>query len=138
MIEVGTVVQKNGEDIMVLIGRGNDCDCGGACGVQSGKGIMVQVKNPLGAKIGDRIKLEIKNTSAVTANLLVYIFPLIGMVLGYVIGNNIGVSMGLGGEWPGILGAFALMALTFGGAFLLDRITKSKRRVSIKMLSFEN
>ncbi len=59
----------------VKVGRHNECKNCGACPGDSS--VVIEAKNLLGAKTGQRIAFEMKETNMLMAAFVVYIAPLI-------------------------------------------------------------
>ena len=72
----------------------------------------VEAVNSVGAKEGDQIVMHFKSTSLFKVSFLLYIFPILLLILGAVIGQKIATLMGSDSSVASIL-------LGFGG-FLLS------------------
>lgn len=97
MTEIGYVASIHGEYASVVFKRmsgcGHDCaSCGGGCDSSS---VTTDIKNTLGAKTGDKVKVEMNQKAFNTMLLWVYVFPLIMLALGISVGTKIFQSMGL-------------------------------------------
>ncbi|WP_018247944.1 SoxR reducing system RseC family protein [Orenia marismortui] len=88
--------------------------CGKCGGCHEADDMKLVVENTLGAKIGDMVILEMKGSKLLNAALYIYLFPLIGLVVGYIVG----VAIGLDSE----LSRISLGFLLFLFAFMLARI----------------
>ncbi|WHH59628.1 SoxR reducing system RseC family protein [Petroclostridium sp. X23] len=69
--------------------------CGGKCGECGGcenTSHIVEAFNAVGAKTGQIVKMEMKDTKILFAAFMVYIIPLIMLFVGYVIGYTISTS----------------------------------------------
>jgi len=58
--------------------------------VESGKEMEVQAINEAGAQVGDRIIISIDTASLLKASFLLYVFPILLMIAGAVIGQKAG------------------------------------------------
>lgn len=69
------------------------CASSGACGVLGGGNDMeVKAVNSAGAQIGDRVVLRFKTGSLLKVVFLLYILPILCLLLGAVIGQEIALS----------------------------------------------
>jgi sigma-E factor negative regulatory protein RseC len=95
--EQGTVLAVSGDLAEVACERRSAC---GACSVRNGCGTslleqlfgrrsrVLDVRNPIGARPGERVFIGIREDALVKAAVSAYLLPLLGMILGAV-----------GGEW---------------------------------------
>lgn len=96
MTEIGYVASIHGEYASVVFQRRSGCGencahCKAGCEVSS---VTTDIKNTLGAKRGDKVKVEMNQKAFNTMLLWVYIFPLIMLALGISIGTKTFQSMG--------------------------------------------
>ena len=88
----GVVIETFGDMAKVKSSRHGDCKNCGAC--PGDNATVLDVQNPLGAKPGQRVSFEIKETNMLKAAFVVYIMPLIAMFLGAVAGFWLGEKIG--------------------------------------------
>lgn len=119
-VEKGKVVRVEGDTAYVLFKRSSACGKCTACGMlRDMSEITVPVKNVLDAEEGDIVTLEMPGESILKGSLAAYIFPLImligGALLGYYIfGDIIGISKDLSAAIFGLgLTAIAFLVLKF-------------------------
>jgi sigma-E factor negative regulatory protein RseC len=88
----------------------------------------VKALNAAGAHVGDRVVVTIKTSSVVKLSFLLYVFPVLCMIGGALMGQMIALAQG----YRDPSGLSAIMALAFfGGAFLVIRLKgKSMARSS--------
>ena len=101
MEEPGVVMETAGNTAKVMMSRSGTCEsCGasGSCKVASGDRIM-EADNPLGAKPGQRVMVDIESAMFLKATFLTYMLPVIFLFLGAYLGGKYG---------PGISGAISL------------------------------
>lgn len=92
--EEGIIIEIFGDNIAkVKVGRHNECKNCGACPGDSS--VVIEAKNPVGAKKGQRIAFEMKETNMLMAAFVVYIAPLISVVVGIFAGQLIAEIFGL-------------------------------------------
>jgi sigma-E factor negative regulatory protein RseC len=87
------------------------CASHGSCSAQRGE-MEVEVLNPMGAKEGDRIVVDMPTTSLLKASFLLYIFPIICMIAGAALGIQLAERFDYNES--------ALSALTGFGAFCVS------------------
>lgn len=99
------------------------CSSRGSCNAESGGKVMeVKAINAAGATVGDRVVMTIKTASLLKISLLLYIFPIVCLIAGALIGQQLALAQGYRDpSGLSILVAFAF----FGGAFWAIRL-KSK------------
>lgn len=128
--EVGYVIDTEGEVAKIKIGRHSDCkNCGSCPGNNS---LIISVKNPIGAEIGQKVYFETKESKMLTSVYIVYIQPLIlvslGVYIGYLVANNMHKSVVL---YEGIFGGiFFIMALIIIG-IVEKRLSNDKNSMPI-------
>lgn len=67
------------------------CSAKSSCSTgESGKEMEVEAINEAGAQIGDRIIISIETASLLKASFLLYVFPILLMIAGAVIGQKTG------------------------------------------------
>lgn len=86
---------------MVRFTRSKTCEHCGACMHFGDTQAQVELKNTLGAGVGDTVTVELHAKSFLQASMLVYVFPLIALLLGVALGSRIsevwGIVLGLAG-----------------------------------------
>ena len=90
IFQIGIVRKVEDGQVEVEIARSTSCgekcsSCSAGC---SGTGILVKLDNSIGAKVGDRVKIESKASNVVYSAVFVYLVPVIMMVLGMVYGST--------------------------------------------------
>lgn len=112
--EQGLVIRVDRTGTWVKTGTSEVCEsCSskGACHMLGGgKAAEVQVLNPIGAGIGDRIVLKMDNSRLFKATFLVYMFPILMLILGALAGEGIARSAGLHSSAPPALLGFGGLA----------------------------
>lgn len=79
----------------------------------------VEAINRADARVGDRIVLNIRTASLLKATFLLYVFPILAMIAGAVLGQAVAVMQGT--DPSGLSALFGF--LFFGLAFIVIRIT---------------
>lgn len=80
----------------VKSGACKDCSARGSChSLSSSDEMEVKAINAAGAKVGDRIVLSFGTSSLFKATFLLYVFPILLLILGAVIGQQIAPSFGM-------------------------------------------
>ena len=91
--EEGIIIEIAENNIArVKVGRHNECKNCGACPGDSS--VVIDAKNPIGAKTGQRISFQMKETNMLMAAFVVYILPLIAVVIGVLVGQVIAGNLG--------------------------------------------
>lgn len=123
--EIGEVVDTiPDQKIKVKLTRHSSCDKCGACGMGAKPEICFLMDNQIGAKEGDRVLLRMQSGNLYKAAFLVYTVPLIMLILGFVIGNNLAQNFKFNvsvSENFGIFSGFIFMAVTYTTIRYWDR-----------------
>ncbi len=120
MEEEGIIVELNGGMAKVAITPKFACAHCAARAVctQSGDRVYTEALNPLGAQVGDLVKVEMPAKSVYGSAFLVFFMPLVVLALGFGLARRVGLPQGIS-----ILVGICLA----GGWFvLLGRIEKRK------------
>ncbi len=125
MEELGTVVERKGKHIAVVLCRkSSSCqNCASAEGCQLGadnRSRLVEAHNPLGARVGDQVKLATSTKSFLQSSFMLYIVPLIALIIGAITGNLVGEHLVTGID-PNLLAALIGTAFLVG-SFLIIRV----------------
>ena len=113
MRESGVIVSSKNNIVTVQVAGGEKCKDCNACMLAGENLMQVEAKNDLHAHTGDSVEVEVDSAHLLGHTLLVFIFPVVMMFVGYFIGSHIGMNMGNVGEGPGILGTFAALFVSF-------------------------
>ena len=138
MLESGSVVGFQGANARVLIKRTSACGKCTACGMLKNMSeLIVDVPNVLGAREGDRVRVEFSERMSLVSTLIAYMIPLamlfIGVFLGYYIGK--GYFPTVNPEMIAACVGIAFTLLSFGIIKLMDPAIK--KRIQFKMVSIE-
>lgn len=83
MKEIGTVKALRGNNAEVEIKRNSVCGDCGACHVSKDQSVMVTTaKNPVNAKSGETVEVEMQFANVFVAAFIMYGIPLIAFILG--------------------------------------------------------
>jgi len=90
MQEMGTVVEVRDALAIVEVERSPACERCGVCYQMGGKNKMVaQARNNAGAKVGDKVNLEIESKIFLSVAFVLYIIPVVFLIIGYFIGSTL-------------------------------------------------
>ncbi|AZR72232.1 hypothetical protein BBF96_01755 [Anoxybacter fermentans] len=104
----------------VEIRRHSACGKCGKCGHINNA--RFEVSNPINAKVGDIVVLEMETRHLITAVLIIYLLPLVNLIIGYALGNWFNTTLNIWkGEGFAIFCGLIFMALTFGFVRIYDR-----------------
>lgn len=105
------------------------CEKCKGCAMGGSGEIIVQAVNQIEAKIGGRVEIEIPEAEGIKAALIVFIFPVIGLVFGYYLAQHFYQT-----ESAGIIGAIGFMAVAFLILNKYDKYIKSKNKCVAKII----
>ncbi len=123
MEENGKVIEVLANEVKVEVMPSAICShCGSAdtCGSLGSKTKVVLAKNLIGAKVGDIVKLELKEKARATSILLVFGLPISLLLVGIIIGEVIS-----GDKLAAILGGAGLV-IAFIIVKMIDRLVGRK------------
>lgn len=124
--EQGVVIRTESKTAWVKTARSSGCDgCSarGSCHASSSSSEMeVKALNEIGAKTGDRIVLSIATGSMLKVTFLLYLFPILLLILGAVVGQGLASHFDLN---PSALAAILGLSF-FSTAFLLVKAAGNK------------
>lgn len=106
----GVVLEVKGNMAKVKTSRHNDCENCGACPGNSA--MVLEARNPLGAKPGQRVAVEVQEVDMLKAAFIVYVLPLIAIFLGAVGGGLLADKLGYEVLWFQVGGGLAAFILS--------------------------
>jgi len=109
MIEEGTVTQIDGKIAKVAVERKSACDRCHArdfCQMIEANRLVVSAVNEAGARVGDRVELEVPDAAGLAASSLIYFVPTVLFIAGAVVGTSL-FGSALAGALVGIAGVAA-------------------------------
>ena len=124
MEQFGEVIALGQGTALVRVRRHSACrDCGRCgMGIIGGEPVdpEIEVENPIGAEVGQVVKIRMDTRQLLAASFLMYFLPIVGLILGIVLGQwaapSLGLEAGRPAELAGLGVGLALMALTFAFA----------------------
>ena len=102
----GIVVEANGKRVTVRFKKTDACGHCNACFRFGSNEADIEMDNTLGAKKGDEVYIDMHANTVLKASAIVYGIPIIGLILGVVIGSRFG-------EIYAAIGGVALSGLSF-------------------------
>jgi sigma-E factor negative regulatory protein RseC len=78
-----------------------------------GKDVEVEALNPIGAREGDQVVLSFHSTSLFKLSFLIYIFPVLAMIGGALIGQNAAPNYDMDESAAAAIGCFLALAAAF-------------------------
>ncbi len=125
MREVGQVTELSGPMAKIVVRRRSSCENCGACGMGARPEMSFLLNNDIGAKVGDRVVIEMRSKALFKAAFLVYTIPLAALIIGFLLGQSIGISWGIKPnqvELTGIGTGFLFLGFAFFTLRWLDRL----------------
>lgn len=123
MKEVGTVVNVGNKNIKVRMERKSACGNCNMCGFKQGDmHVDITTENHLGAKLGDKVEMEMETSTVMFSASIVYILPLVCAMLGFLVGYLLNLSE---------LGQFGMLmagvAVGFVAIAIIDKVVKKTK-----------
>ena len=117
MNEIGIVEKLDGKIAKVKIDKKSECDKCGMCMFPKGAShVLINASNDLGAKEGDKVKIEVKPKVKTLGIVLVFLVPLLLIMLCAVIGYFVFES-----EYIIIISSIISLILWYGVLALIDK-----------------
>lgn len=126
MEEQGIIMEIKGAAAVVKAERSAGCEkciTKDVCHPQDDNSMMIEVDNPIGAKVGEKVVFTIGAATVLKAGVLVYLFPLLAFIAGVVVGQVAGESVlpGYDKDLVSTVLGFLFLAGAFGGLKLYSR-----------------
>lgn len=138
--EYGTVVELDGDTAKVMFKRSSACGHCTACGLLKDMSeIIVDVPNTLYAQPGNRVEVEFSSETTMKSAGIAYVFPLIMLIIGGVIGYAISGFINLNSDVTAAIGCILFTALSFLVIKMMEPTFKKKFEKIYKMVKvFDN
>jgi sigma-E factor negative regulatory protein RseC len=126
--EIGTVIElKSRLNAVVMCQKSSlceNCATDGNCVLgDDDKTRLIEVQNPLGATVGEQVRIATTTKSFLQSSFLLYIVPLIALVIGAIVGKLVGENLAVGLK-PDLLSAvFGVFFMI--GSFVILRVGTS-------------
>ncbi len=134
MEEVGRVIETEGGLARVEIVRRDACGHCRACDFGRSDTVVVEAGNPVGARVGDDVALELESGRVLGAAFAAYMVPLFFLMIGLYLGAVLAKAAGRPGSasaYGAVLG-LGLLALSYLGLHLYDkRVNPARFRATI-------
>lgn len=86
-MEEGTIIETYRRIAKVKFSKSNACMHCKICCIESGNSMIAEAQNPLSAKVGDNVRLEMNSKLALKVMIIVLGFPLFMLFLGVSVTN---------------------------------------------------
>ena len=117
--ENGIVIDANASLAKIRATRSGacqSCSSKSSCGISDGndnKEVIVTVNNTLNVQKGDYVVLGMKSSPFLIIAFLLYVFPIILMIIGALIGNEIALIMGQSSNLLSVLTGASFFVLSY-------------------------
>jgi sigma-E factor negative regulatory protein RseC len=139
-IEEGIIVKIHDRTATVQIKRSGACSHCKACSIESDGNMTAEAENPIGAKVGDKVGLNLNSKKALTASLVVFGLPLLALCVGII-----GTSFVIGkmeyqnnSQTPSIIVGLVLFFLSFIPIKAYDKHLRKTNTCSITIIEVKN
>ncbi|MBN1464241.1 SoxR reducing system RseC family protein [candidate division KSB1 bacterium] len=110
MLETGTIISIDGQQAIVQLLRGDQCEGCHACHAFGENKMRLEALNSLGASVGDQVQVRIEPKLVLKGSMILFILPLIALLIGYYLAVRFVPPFS---EGVGIVGAFSAFAIAF-------------------------
>lgn len=108
--EQGLVIEVSDNVAKIKVGRHNDCKNCGAC--PGNDSIVITATNKIGAKPGQRVAFEVKESNFLMATFVVFVLPIIALFIGVLLGGVVSKYIGSNIRISQIIGAIIMFVLS--------------------------
>lgn len=143
--ETGIVIETKDRKAQVRIERSEACEGCHACSsiAQDGRYLITEAADSVGASIGDIVRIRTEGAGPVQAGLLLFLFPLLLLFLGYFAGSSLAPAVGLASsaQTVGIAAAGVFFFAAFGVLSLVTKKSLASREAKptiVEILGREN
>lgn len=123
---IGLVTAINGGNAQIHFLRGSACAHCGACLTVGETEMEISLPNTLGAKVGDRVDVDLSPKRLVQASLLAYAVPLVLLIAGVMLGSRIA-------DWVGLVVGVAACGIGYLILRVVEKRTKDKHSFQPRM-----
>lgn len=88
MIGIGTIIDRKGDHVFLEVQPGAQCASCNACDSKTRKPFIVEAQDRIQAQIGESVSFEVKPRYVIGHSFIIFIFPILLLVAGYVIGMS--------------------------------------------------
>ncbi|MDO9556453.1 MAG: SoxR reducing system RseC family protein [Coriobacteriia bacterium] len=114
--ERGTVIAREGRYVEVAMGLSAKCEGCKLCEKDgTGKLMMRDIVNSVGAEPGDIVEVEIPAEVKRAAAMALYVIPVAALLFGYLAGDLLGIATGFNRDASGAIGAIGAAVVAFLG-----------------------
>ena len=117
--EQGIIIEVIDNIAKIKVGRHSDCSNCGAC--SGSDSVIIDANNNVGAKVGERVVFEVKETNVLRGAFIVFILPLVVAFIGVLLGRYIGQYIGFNINGSQIIGGITAFLLSMIFVKLFDR-----------------
>ena len=111
----------------VKVGRHGECKNCGACPGDSA--LVIEAQNPIGAKAGQKIIFEAKETNMLMAAFVVYIVPLIAIIVGVIGGQGLAEKLGYSVQGFQVGGGILAFSLSVVNIKFFDKFAHNNKKM---------
>lgn len=137
MDQIGYVVEVKDNYAIVDVRRTSACgdkcsSCGGGCSIPA---MRVNIKNTIGAKVGDFVEVEMETKSLMKSAFIAYIIPLIMLIAGISSGVYFFNDLGFKNyEVLGVLTGFVALVISYFLLKIIDNNIKKNKSNELKLV----
>lgn len=124
--EQGLIIEASNGMAKIRVGRHSDCKNCGAC--PGSDSIIISADNKIGAKPGQRVSFEVKETNVLSAAFIVFILPLIALFIGVMLGGFLGQYIGANIRMLQIIGGIVALVLAIIAVKIFDKAANKSKK----------
>jgi len=135
MRETGVIIRTNQRKATIRMFRGAKCEGCNLCSSFGEGSLEVEADNPIEARQGEWVDVEISPSHVVGHGLLLFIFPIVAIIFGYFVGAGLHSDFAGTAENRGILMSLVFLVLSFGFIKIYDNIFRNSDHQTATIVS---
>ena len=137
MREKAVVISNRGNEAKVEIIRSSACDHCQGCDVGTKKKtIEVWAKNPIKAKVGQTVEIELEAATMLTATFITYVIPLFAFIMGIGLGYKGAMIMAIAlEEIFALFTGLIMMGFSFYGVHLYSNSASKSQKYNSSIVN---
>ncbi|HCG76735.1 MAG: hypothetical protein COZ37_00090 [bacterium (Candidatus Ratteibacteria) CG_4_10_14_3_um_filter_41_18] len=108
-MEEAVVFEVKDKKAKIKIKRSKSCRGCGLCSLNPEGMMVTEVEDPIGVKVGDKVRVEIPDKDFLKAASILYLLPVSGLIIGALIGSKFNPRLGIFGGFIGLALSFVLV-----------------------------
>ncbi len=127
MRERGVVIKSDKDGLDIQMQANDSCESCHACFIDKNKLKILHIDNTKPIKPGELVEIEVHTGFALQSAFLVFVFPLIMLIVGYYIFNQLIDIPGINEMYENVLGAIGGLFTAYLVVYFFDKYLQRNR-----------